>query len=98
MGGRLPVATVRDAAATAGAFPTTIAAADTATAAAAMPTTSRRSSGHGMLRRNGRARQTSASEPSSATFAAYSVVVGAISTPARRPSETAYAIRPVGER
>ena len=63
-------------------------AAETAIAAAAMPITNRRSRGHGKRRNSGRARQTTASDPSSATFAEYSVIVGAIITPATRPSET----------
>ena len=89
MGGRAPGGTAGAAAAIAGALPTTIAPIETASAAAAMPMTSRRSSGQRTRRSNGRARQTSAREPSSATFAAYSVIVGAIRTPASTPSETA---------
>ena len=81
--------TAGEALATAGALPATMAAAATATAADASPITSRRSSGIEIMRSSGSARQTTASEPSSATFAAYSVIVGAIITPASRPSEIA---------
>ena len=45
------------------------------------------------MSRTGRAAQTTASEPSSATFVAHSVCIGAISSVASSPIATAYRSR-----
>ncbi len=90
IGGSAPGGSGRNAVAPAGAFARTIAAVDgrdrgrqRGRARAA----GRR--GSGTSRSSGIATQTIASAPSSATFAANSVVVGAISTTASSPSEIA---------
>ena len=89
IGGSAPGGSGRKAVAAEGAFAKTIAAVAAATAAGARTSARRRSSGRGTSRSSGIAVQTIASAPSSATFAANSVVVGAMSTAASSPSETA---------
>ena len=88
IGGSVPGGSARKPEAPDDGFARTIAAAEAATAAEAAPRTSRRPTGRGTSRRSGSATQTIVSAPSSATFAANSVVVGAISTAASRPSAT----------
>ena len=88
IGGNVPGGSARKAEAPDDGFARTIAAVEAATAAEAVARTSRRPTGRGTSRSSGSATQTIVSAPSSATFAANSVVVGAIRTDASTPIAT----------